>query len=230
MDLGDRDVLLLGPRPQLTADIFRSVVDTDDIRFAAPFDDAFQRPNDPLDRQREVDLDARPLAVEIIDDVQGPEWAAVSELVGHEVHGPGPVALLGYSQRLRALSYKTLPGLDPEVQFQEAIDAVGPLVVPSEAFDIAQTTEAQLGMRLMESRLPLPRRTSARFLPAIAHTFLRPCPITVSLTGRTILPTGMLRKRSEKSSFIKAMKRHVGLIGIAKCPSPRPKPFVMMSG
>ena len=91
------DTLLLGPDHQRGADVFRAVasgcsnqwrnhwqLDPYRQRLAAPFDDLVQRPDDPLGREREVDLDAQTLAVEVIQHIQKPELAAIGQTISHE--------------------------------------------------------------------------------------------------------------------------------------------------
>ena len=57
----------------------------DPKRLAAPFDDLVQRPDYPLGRQRQINLHAESLAVEVVDDVQQPVTSAVGQGIVHEV-------------------------------------------------------------------------------------------------------------------------------------------------
>jgi len=64
----------MGDRP---TDIFRSIVTSNRMRLPAPGDDLAQDPDYPLRGQREVNLDAQSLTVEIIYYVAQPEASAV---------------------------------------------------------------------------------------------------------------------------------------------------------
>src|SRR5690606_39231480 len=98
LDVLDPDVALFRPVHYRAADVFRTVVTANGFRLAAPFDDLFQRADHALRRQREVDFDAEPLAVVVVNDVEQSEAASVSQLVVHEVHRPGLVDGDGYRQ------------------------------------------------------------------------------------------------------------------------------------
>ena len=50
---------------------------------------------------------------------------------------------LWHHQWLGSFPHQALPGLDPEIQLQLAIDAVNPLVVPAKALDVAQIEKTQ---------------------------------------------------------------------------------------
>jgi hypothetical protein len=52
------------------------------------------------------------------------------------------IGRIRYSQRVRLLAFQALPGLDPQVQLQFAIDAADPFVIPAQSFDVAQIQEA----------------------------------------------------------------------------------------
>jgi putative transposase len=57
--------------------------------------------DDPLGRQRAVDLDPQPFAIEVVQHVQQPKCPTIPQSVGHEIHGPGHVWGLGHRQRIR---------------------------------------------------------------------------------------------------------------------------------
>ena len=61
----------------------------------------------------------------------------------HEIHRPALIDSLWYRQRFRLLPDDPLSRLDPQVQFQVAIDAIHPLVIPSISLDVAQVQKAQ---------------------------------------------------------------------------------------
>lgn len=61
----------------------------------------------------------------------------------HEIHGPASIDGLRYSQGFRLLPNDPLSRLNPQVQFEFAINAIHPLVVPSVALHIAQVQKAQ---------------------------------------------------------------------------------------
>ena len=76
----------LSPLAQTIADVFRAVVDSDGIRFPAPFNDPVEGARDACCRQSEVDLNAKAFAVEVIESIQHPEAPRVFKVVGYEVH------------------------------------------------------------------------------------------------------------------------------------------------
>ena len=87
-----------------TADILGSVVAADNHWSSSPLDDQVKGADDPLRRQREVDLQAQTLSVIVIDDVEHSEASAIRELVVHKVHCPDFIDGLGHSQGLRLFS------------------------------------------------------------------------------------------------------------------------------
>lgn len=90
LDVLDRNAPFLGPYQQFATDVFRAVVGPYGSRLAAPFDDAVEAPDDAFGRQREVDLDPQPLAVEVIEQVQqtGRLRAVVDRGVGTQEAAP----------------------------------------------------------------------------------------------------------------------------------------------
>lgn len=81
LDAGQRDAVVFGPFHEGAADVFRAIVDPDRLWRAAPINHLVQGPDNPLGRQREVDLNAQALAVEVVQNVQQPELAPISERV-----------------------------------------------------------------------------------------------------------------------------------------------------
>src|SRR5690606_17835829 len=61
----------------------------------------------------------------------------------HEVDRPRGIDAIRHGQRFRFLAYQPFAWLNPQIQFQLAIDAVHALVVPAKAFHVAQIQEAQ---------------------------------------------------------------------------------------
>jgi hypothetical protein len=97
---------------QRVGDELRPVVHADGQRRTAHLDQLGQRADDPCCRQAGVDLDAQGLAVELVDDVEGPEASPAPQGVGHEVAAPALVGLAGAVQRQlhacwQALSYSS---------------------------------------------------------------------------------------------------------------------------
>lgn len=64
------DTLSCSPSDESAADVFRAVIATNNLRFAAPLDDLIQRPYDPLRWQREINVDGQGFPVEVVDDVE----------------------------------------------------------------------------------------------------------------------------------------------------------------
>jgi hypothetical protein len=138
LDMPDRNSQRFSPFQQLAADLVRAVVDTNGARSAAPFDDRGKAADDPLRRQRKVDLDAQTFAVEVIQHVQQPERPAVAKAIGHEVHRPDRVRGVRDRQRIRLVPFQPLEGLDPQVQLELAGDPVNPFVVPDAPLNVAK--------------------------------------------------------------------------------------------
>ena len=69
LDMLDGNPMFLGPFHQLFTDVFRAIVDPYGARFAPPLDDPVQAANDPFGRQRKIDLDPQPFAVEVVQHV-----------------------------------------------------------------------------------------------------------------------------------------------------------------
>ena len=61
--------MLFSPCHQGPTDIFWAVVDTYGLRFAAPFNDLVQAAHHAFGWQQEVDFDAQPLAIKVIQHV-----------------------------------------------------------------------------------------------------------------------------------------------------------------
>ena len=121
LDVVQGDALLLGPDYQRGADVFRTIIHSCRQRYAAPFDDLVQRPDHALSREREVDLNAQPLTVEVVQHAQKPEFAAIRQAVGHEIHRPDQVRGLRDAELFTLVTLDPPPRLDPQVQLKLAV-------------------------------------------------------------------------------------------------------------
>ena len=97
-----------------------------------------QRPDHPLSREGEVDLDAQALAVEVVQYVQKPKLAAIGQTIRHKIHRPHEVRRARNREHVRLVPFDATPGFDPQVQFQLAVDPADALVVPDVSANIAQ--------------------------------------------------------------------------------------------
>jgi hypothetical protein len=61
----------------------------------------------------------------------------------HEIHGPALIDGFRHGQGFRLLPNDPLSRLDPQVQFQLAVNAIYPFVIPSVALHVAQIQKAQ---------------------------------------------------------------------------------------
>ena len=61
----------------------------------------------------------------------------------HEIHRPALVESLWHGQRLGLLPYDPLSRLDPQIEFEFAINAIHPLAIPSVALHVTQVQKAQ---------------------------------------------------------------------------------------
>lgn len=61
----------------------------------------------------------------------------------HEIHRPALIDGFRHGQRLRPLPHDALFRLDPQVEFEFAVDAIHPLVIPLVALHITQVEKAQ---------------------------------------------------------------------------------------
>lgn len=126
-------------------------------KISAPFDDLVQGSHNTLGRQREVDLDAKPFTIEVIQHVQEQELPTIGKPIGHEVHRPGHIWLFWNAQLFRLLPLQTLARLDAQVQLELPVDAIDPFVVPAMSPDIARYQEAKA-----EAPCPVRRRRPRR--------------------------------------------------------------------
>jgi hypothetical protein len=67
----------------------------------------------------------------------------IAKPIRHEVHRPCHIWRIWHRQRVGFVPLQPLAGLDPQVQFQLAVDAVNAFVVPRMTSDVAQVQETQ---------------------------------------------------------------------------------------
>jgi hypothetical protein len=104
-------------------------------------------------RQREVDVDAQALTIEVVDDIEQTIAPAVGQTVMHEIHRPAFVDCRRNREWLWLLSGKPLLRLDSQIQLQLPINAVDTLMVPAEAFHVAQKQVTCSGQLIPDSGL-----------------------------------------------------------------------------
>jgi hypothetical protein len=148
-----------GPVLDRTTDVLRAIVTADNQGPASPLNDLFEGTDNPLRRQREVDLHTQGLSVVVIGDVEHSEASSIRELVVHKVHRPDLIDCLGYSQWLWLFSVQTLPGLDPKIELQSLVNPIDPLVIPFKALDVTQVevteTEPPVAVVIRQAQQPV---------------------------------------------------------------------------
>ena len=92
----ERDILLISPQIEIPGDEFGALVDADGLRLADRLTDPFEGTHDILTAVAEPRIDRRRVARIGVDNGQHPELPACSQLIVHEVHGPGLVRPGGY--------------------------------------------------------------------------------------------------------------------------------------
>lgn len=97
VDVLEGNSSLFGPVLYDATDVLRTIVTADNRGSASPLDNLVKGTDDPIRRQREVDLHFQGCLVVIIDDIEQPEASAVRQLVMHKVHRLDLVDLLGDS-------------------------------------------------------------------------------------------------------------------------------------
>jgi hypothetical protein len=101
------------PRDLLTKSPFHSVYRTLSTWFPPPFQDAVEAPDDAFRMQGKVDLDAQPLAVEIVQHVPQPECPAILQSLSHEVRRPGHIWGIRHRQRGGLVAFQPLARPSP---------------------------------------------------------------------------------------------------------------------
>ena len=138
LDVFDVNAPCLSPCLEQTTDVFWAVIDTNDLRRAAPLDDLVQAAYDTHSWQREVHFDTQPLTVVIVQHIEGSELATICKLILHEVHRPSMVGDLWHRQRVWLMPLQPLSWPDTQVQLQLTVDPVHAFVVPLKALHVAQ--------------------------------------------------------------------------------------------
>ena len=86
LDIEHRDLVSVRPVHQLNSQVFRTVVAPNRSWFTALLNDLIEGPYHSGGRQLEVDLNAQPFSVVVIDNVEGSKLATTGQGVAHEVH------------------------------------------------------------------------------------------------------------------------------------------------
>ena len=87
-------------------------------------------------------FNTKSFAVVGIDNVEQLVTVPVGQLIMHEVHRPGFIDRLRYSQGLWLLPDQPFFGLNKHIKRQFTINSINALMVPAEAFHIAQIQKA----------------------------------------------------------------------------------------
>lgn len=126
--------VLVGPSVERLARELRAVVRQDAFRMPQFSDEAVEHSATPVTAQGGVHLGSETFTGVVVDDIQGPDPAAIGELVAHEVHRPAVVAVTSCFRLLAAPQsrFSLLSHRDLELLF--AVNAVDALVVVTEAF------------------------------------------------------------------------------------------------
>ena len=123
LDVIEGDFFGFRPFGQGVSDEFRAVVQANRQRRTAYIHQLVQRPYDARSRQAGVNFDAQTFAVELVDDVEGPESPAGPQRVGHEVAAPALVGLTGRLQGLLDACWQPLLAASWQVQSKLAVHA-----------------------------------------------------------------------------------------------------------
>lgn len=99
---------------------------------------ALEDPDEAHRGERGIDLDMQRLPVEVIDDIKGPESAAVEQCVTHEVGRPDrvrqPRNIQRHPESLRQSALRSATVVEPHL----AVHSVDPFVVPGLALPAQQ--------------------------------------------------------------------------------------------
>lgn len=109
-----------------------------------PFDDAVQAADEPLGRQREVDLDFQALSVEVAQHIQKPKDPAIVNTRRHEVHRPGRIGRVRHCQSVRLLPLQPLTGLYAQVQVQLTLGSINAFMSPRITLHVANVQETRV--------------------------------------------------------------------------------------
>src|SRR5690606_22386090 len=121
--------LLAAPVLQCLGDKFRPVVNANLFGSTPPLGELVEFANHPLTGQARIDSDRQDLPIEIVDDVECPEWLSLKKAVVNEVHGPGQIRVQRLYQRLLYSQRKPFLILTPKIKSHLGIDSVNTFVV-----------------------------------------------------------------------------------------------------
>src|SRR5690606_19482430 len=85
-DVLARVLTLAAPVLQCLGDKFRPVVNANLFGSTPPLGELVEFANHPLTGQARIDSDRQDLPIEIVDDVECPEWLSLKKAVVNEVH------------------------------------------------------------------------------------------------------------------------------------------------
>ena len=106
------------------------MIDADSLRRPPDQQDLVHDPRDPRGRKGDVDFDPERLAVVVVDDVEGPEAAAVHQRIAHDVGRPGLIGADRLHQRLRGFGFVVALESPADIEFPLAVQAPDSLVIP----------------------------------------------------------------------------------------------------
>lgn len=130
LDVEQPHALTLGPRPKLLGDQFWTVVDSQGAGRAVDRYELVEQRHHPHRRQRQRDLDRKPLAIDFVQHVRRAESRPAVEHVGHEVERPDPIEHRGRVERL-SRARRHAPLRSPlEVEAEGLVHAIHALPVP----------------------------------------------------------------------------------------------------
>ena len=135
--------MLFGPWSQQFADIFRSVIDTNYLGFAEPFDDLVHVALHRGHKEREAHFTVRSFTIEVIKYVQRAELPSICQLIHHKVHAPTLVWCIWRSQFIGFGPFQKFLGFGPQAQLQLIVNFLNPFVLPYKPLDITQVKEAK---------------------------------------------------------------------------------------
>src|SRR6056297_152241 len=131
LDVLDSYAGVLGPvREGLTQELW-TIVRSEYLREAMLGPQAFKDPDQSYRGNRGVDLDVQRLAIEVVDDVEGPEPAAIEQGIAHEVRGPDGIRQFRNVQWHPQAFRQPPPGPAAMVELHPAVHSIDPLMVPA---------------------------------------------------------------------------------------------------
>lgn len=118
-----RDAVSERPVLQRETHELRAVVEPKALRLAPKLDQLIERPDDTSGRETGIDLDAKCLAVVVIDHVEGAKAPARPQRIGHEVGRPGVVAHERHAERLADTRRQPFLAPPRAIELEVPIDA-----------------------------------------------------------------------------------------------------------